>query len=334
MKKKYFNMILTVVLLLGLAAGLYALLKFFRPFGFGPWELKEKILDVFYRPVVELFQYTIFTLWFWVALGITLLMERLLPAKQNQKILSLSFLQDLVWFFYETILHALVIATYVAFLMWGYEAYFSWMTITAVESFPGWIKFIFALLLLDLMYWLQHFLNHKIPFMWEFHKVHHSQTELNFFTDFRYHVIEYLVRHTFLVIPFMIFTVTPPVIVAFAIVQKWYTRFYHGNIRTDLGPLRYILVTPQSHRVHHSCRKEHYDKNFGSLFSIWDFLFRTQHMGFDEYPETGVPDNAFPLEKSTNVRDLLLTPWRQLIYPFQSIYRKWFKRPPAAGGGV
>lgn len=63
-------------------------------------------------------------------------------------------------------------------------------------------------------------------------------------------------REVFLPIPFLMLKVSPPTIVLYAIFRRWYTRFYHANMRTDVGPLRYILVTPQSHRIHHS-RESH-----------------------------------------------------------------------------
>ena len=152
--------------------------------------------------------------------------------------------------------------------------------------------------------------------------LHHSQKEVNFFTDFRYHIVEYIIQEAVLVIPFLILKVDVPVIIAFAIFQRWYTRFYHGNIRMNLGLLRYVLVTPQSHRVHHSIEKRHQDKNFGSLFSIWDFVFKTQYTGFDEYPLSGITDSDFPHEKQKNILSLLLTPFAQMAYPFCKIGRQ------------
>jgi len=83
-----------------------------------------------------------------------------------------------------------------------------------------------------------------------------------------------------------------------------------------------VLVTPQSHRVHHSIEGRHSDTNFGSLFSVWDHLFGTQYRRYDEYPDTGIEDAAFPVERSTRIRDLLVTPIVQMAYPFQRILRK------------
>lgn len=156
------------------------------------------------------------------------------------------------------------------------------------------------------------------------HALHHSQKELNFFSDFRYHVVEYLNRHTVLVIPFLIFPINTPVVVGFSIVAGWYTRFYHGNMRINLGLLRYVLVTPQSHRIHHSNVPQHQDRNFGSLFSIWDQIFGTEYPCYSEYPETGIKDSAFPHEQSIHPVTLLFMPLKQLSYPVSKIAGKYW----------
>src|SRR5262249_44177047 len=171
---------------------------------------------------------------FWAALVGTLVLERLNPAQPNRKIFSVNFGQDLIWFLYEPVLHAAVVATYVAVLEKTYEVGFSWLTLSGLSATPGWLRFTVALLLIDFCYWIQHVVNHKIPFLWQLHAVHHSQQQLNFFTDFRYHPLEYVIRETFLVVPFLFLKIDPPVIVAVAVVKEWYSRFYHGNIRTNL----------------------------------------------------------------------------------------------------
>ena len=250
----------------------------------------------------------------YLALGLTLLLECLIPANPKQKVFSVSFFQDLVWFFYESVLNAFIIVVYIHALTWVYQQYFTFLTIDFIAQWPFWVRFALGVLLLDFLYWLQHFLNHKIPWLWELHAVHHSQKELNFFTDFRYHVVEYVVRHTILVIPFLILSINTPTVVIYSIVTTWYTRFYHGNVRTNLGFLKHVLVTPQSHRVHHSYLPEHRDMNFGSLLCIWDHLFKTQYKGYDEYPLTGIDDNHFPHEKKVGFFDTLVLPIRQMSY--------------------
>ena len=297
----------------------YAFLKYVHPFGLEPWMVKEWLSKAFYNPVVRLVRDTLLTPAFFIVVGLTLTMEKLFPADPKQNMFGVSFWQDLVWFFYETVLQAIVITTYVYWLKQIYNKHFSFLTVEAVASWPDWSRFVLGVVLLDFLYWLQHYLNHKVPWFWQFHTVHHSQKEVNFFTDFRYHIVEYIVRHTILVIPFLLLKVDTPTIVAFSVFRRWYTRFYHGNIRTNLGPLRYILVTPQSHRVHHSKLPQHRDLNFGSLFSIWDYLFKTQYRGYEEYPETGIADQEFPHEKEAAFPKVIFMPLVQLAYPFRVI---------------
>jgi sterol desaturase/sphingolipid hydroxylase (fatty acid hydroxylase superfamily) len=279
-----------------------------------------KALNVYYY-FLSLLEDRILAISFWCTIVLTLSLQYLFPAKAAQKIFSVSFAQDLVWFFYEMMLTALILVFYVEYLTRSYHQHFSNLTITSLSQSPGWIRFLLSLLLVDFLYWIQHYCHHKVPLLWRFHVLHHSQKEINFFTDFRYHVVEYVVRYTFLIIPFLILKLDAPVIVAYVIFSKCYSHFYHGNIRTNLGPLRYVLVTPQSHRVHHSLKPEHRDQNFGAIFSIWDFMLGTQCKTFTVYPETGIADAAFPHEQKIGLKSLLLTPISQLLYPFFVLIR-------------
>jgi sterol desaturase/sphingolipid hydroxylase (fatty acid hydroxylase superfamily) len=307
--------ILKNILLFGIAlAVIYVCLKIFRPLGIGP----SQVYGFFHSNVVLAlkgrFQSFVLLPYVYLALGLTLLLEYLIPADPKQKIFSVSFFQDFIWYFYETVSDVLFIAIYAQGLHWIYDRYFSFLTISSVGHWPYWGRFALGVLLLDFLYWLQHYTNHKLPWLWELHTLHHSQKEINFFTDYRYHVLEYFIRKTILVIPFFIFAVNTPTVVIFAIVSKWYTRFYHGNIRTDLGPLRYLLVTPQSHRIHHSRLPQHRDLNFGSLFCIWDRIFKTQYEGYSEYPETGIDDTYFPHEKKIDLWGTIFLPLQQMTY--------------------
>ncbi len=279
----------------------------------------EVIKEYIYWPMLEVGHKTFLTWPFYVILGVILVIERLFPAEKGRKILSVSSLQDMVWFLVEAIGHAFIISVYIGFLYEMYKNHFSFLTVHFLDASSGWLKLVVGILLLDFLFWLQHFINHKVPWFWYFHSIHHSQKEVNLFTDFRYHTLEYVVRHTIISVPFLILGINYPTAVYFILFQTWFTRFYHANIRTNLGPLRYVLVTPQSHRVHHSIEKQHQDKNFGSLFSIWDFMFRTQYLGFDEYPQTGIKDETFPHETSKNIFTLAVTSLKQMWYPFRKI---------------
>ena len=102
---------------------------------------------------------------------------------------------------------------------------------------------------------------------------------------------------------------------------------YHSNLRTNYGWLRYVLVTPQSHRIHHSTLPEHHNMNYGVNLSIWDHLFGTQYRNYDDYPVTGLGDELFPHETSMHPLALAESFTAQLLYPFQHLLR-----PEEAGG--
>jgi len=325
-KSKLKNQIKIVGIVVIAVVIVYFFIKYIRPFGFNEDSLLFVAQIWFYWPVRTLLITTVTKPIILVALLLTLFLERLIPANAKQKIFSISFFQDMVWFVYETCLQAIIISTYVYALSQFYNAYLSAMTIDVIGQWPFWVRFAIGVLVTDFLYWLQHYINHKVPWFWEMHTVHHSQKEVNFFTDFRYHIVEYVIRHTVLIIPFFILRMDIPTIVWFSIFRNQYTHFYHGNIKTNLGFLKYILVTPQSHRVHHSVLSEHQDKNFGAVFSIWDFLFGTQVMDFNVYPKSGIKDERFPHEKTKNPIILAVMPVIQMLYAFRAIGRGILQR--------
>ena len=251
-------------------------------------------------------------------LGI-LALERLFPARPRQKVVSASLAQDAVWFLIQSAGEATVLAAYAVFLAGIYERHLDFLTIQPMTALPAWLSLVSGIVFMDFLRWLQHVVQHKVPWFWHFHVVHHSQRNLNLFTDFRYHVVEYLVRQTVYFIPLMMFGVELPEMILFSLFLIWHARLYHGNIKSDFGLLRYVVVTPQSHRVHHSIESRHRDKNYGAFLSIWDRIFGTQYRGHLEYPETGISEASFPEDGSIAGFKLILKPIEQMIYPFQAI---------------
>jgi len=97
------------------------------------------------------------------------------------------------------------------------------------------------------------------------------------------------------------------------------TGFTHANLRWNAGALGWLLVTPQSHRIHHSTEERHWEKNFGAVLSIWDRVFRTQWHGTDDYPTIGIDDTAFPLEQQAGPVPVVHNYFRQVVYPFKRV---------------
>ncbi|MEC4896289.1 MAG: sterol desaturase family protein [Oscillatoria sp. PMC 1051.18] len=260
--------------------------------------------------------------YFYLPIAAIFALELIIPAKKNQKLFSVGIAQDFIWFLFDIGVRIILLTPYIVLVKIFYTKYLSFLTLDTIANLAAPIPLIFGLLIGDFLLWFSHFLKHKVKFFWYFHAIHHSQKELNLFTDLRFHFVEYLVAIPILHIPLYMLKVSMPTAVAYLFFYKWYLRTYHGNIKSNFGWFRYILVTPQSHRIHHSFQAKHLDKNFGNLFSIWDYLFNTQYKNYNEYPDTGIEDEHFPYEKSPHLFSLLKTYFAQLIYPFRLLIGK------------
>lgn len=214
---------------------------------------------------------------FYALLGVILLLERLWPVRLQQAPFSNAFVHDCVWFVCGACFIGAVMPFVWSLLQRGGENYLAFLRVESIDLLPVALQIAIAVILGDFVRWFHHVVRHKITLFWSFHTVHHSQRDLNAFSDLRVHPVERIIETLVSFVPF--FALNPrtafPALAAWSAFGVWYARFYHGNVRTNLGPLRYLLVTPQSHRIHHSRRAEHRDTNFGAIFSIWDRLFGT-----------------------------------------------------------
>lgn len=254
--------------------------------------------------------------YFYLALGATLLAEHLIPAENKQPVFSAGFWQDLIWFFaYLFVIFALLDA-YQRLLASGYHHYLDFLRVETVSHWPVGLQIVAVILVSDFMAWFHHLVRHKVPWFWQFHIIHHSQQQMNLFTDLRNHPIDTLIAYTVRFVPLVSLTshAVFPTAAGWVFFNRWYTHFYHANLKTNFGPLRYVLVTPQSHRIHHSVREEHQDRNFGVLFSFWDRIFGTLYRDYDDYPPTGVADVDF--RSGSGFATSLV---RQLVFPFRQI---------------
>jgi sterol desaturase/sphingolipid hydroxylase (fatty acid hydroxylase superfamily) len=248
------------------------------------------------------------------------LAEAWLPAAREQPVLSRGAVHDFTaWFLFEGLLRAALDAGYVAVLFAVLEATTVPLQIPYVQLLSPLVRAIVAIVVADFVLWWNHWLMHKVSFLWAFHAVHHSQRELNLFTNLRFHIGEVLVARTIRYTPLYLLGLEVELAVWVPVVIESYERIYHANLRTGFGPLKYVLVTPQSHRIHHSREPRHADQNFGILFSFWDRLFGTQCREYDAYPATGIRDAEFPSEQSSERYNVFSTYFAQFLYPFRRV---------------
>jgi sterol desaturase/sphingolipid hydroxylase (fatty acid hydroxylase superfamily) len=143
---------------------------------------------------------------------------------------------------------------------------------------PLWLAVPVAVIALDLAIWLQHVVTHAVPALWRLHRVHHADLDYDFTTGVRFHPIESFLS---MLVKFAVIGVLGPPVVAvviFEILLNASSTFNHGNVRLPNGldrVLRWLVVTPEMHRVHHSVEDDETNSNFGFNLSWWDRLFGT-----------------------------------------------------------
>lgn len=158
-------------------------------------------------------------------------------------------------------------------------------------SLPLLLQVILVLLVSDLMFWLAHRLFHAVPWLWEFHKIHHSSTHLDWLAAYRVHPLDQIVNSTLIALPALLLGFAPAAILIYAVVYRWHSILLHSNVAVSLGPLERWIVMPKFHHWHHADHAEAYDRNFGGQLTLWDRLFRTLYRSETARPEAyGVGD--------------------------------------------
>ncbi|HXG28102.1 MAG TPA: sterol desaturase family protein [Nevskiales bacterium] len=143
----------------------------------------------------------------------------------------------------------------------------------------GWasaLEFALALLLLDLAIYWQHRIMHRIPLLWRLHRVHHSDLDFDASTGVRFHPLEILLSMLIKLAAVTVLGAAALAVLVFEALLNATSLFEHANLRIPAPVdrrLRWLLVTPDMHRVHHSVHGDEYNRNFGFNFPWWDRLF-------------------------------------------------------------
>ena len=140
-----------------------------------------------------------------------------------------------------------------------------------------------------------HRAQHRFPALWAMHSFHHSDQAVNISTAQRHFWAEQAIKSATIYLAVgLLFRTNDRIAVIYGVLTFW-NYVTHMNLRLGFGPAWLILNSPQFHRVHHSCRREHYDRNFAGLFTIFDAIFRSAHVPApEEYPSTGLEDDDTP----------------------------------------
>jgi len=216
---------------------------------------------------------------------------------------------------------AVGVAAFAAANGWGVLNYLAW---------PGWLTFVVAVVVLDMAIYLQHVMVHAIPVLWRLHRVHHADPDFDVTTGLRFHPFEIIIS---MLIKFaVIIMLGPPVVavVVFEVLLNGMAMFNHANIALPKGVdtvLRWLIVTPDMHRVHHSVKDDETNSNFGFNLSLWDRVFGT----YREQPRGGQLGMTIGIDgfnkpgEVVSLAGLMWLPFRRKIGNYAINRRTWEK---------
>ncbi|MBL7805651.1 MAG: sterol desaturase family protein [Saprospiraceae bacterium] len=241
--------------------------------------------------------------WLIALSALVYLLELLFPWRKNQKAIREDFWLDTFYMFFNFFLFGLI--GYAALSDVVVKAFNQFLASTFgirnlvainVGSLPYWVQLLILFLVRDFIQWNVHRLLHRVPWLWEVHKVHHSVREMGYAAHLRYHFMETVVYRSIEYLPLAMIGFGIQDFILVHLFTILIGHLNHANIYLPLGPLKYIFNNPQMHIWHHAkdIPKGSYGVNYGISLSLWDYLFRTDWMpgngrdiklGFDEVDE-------------------------------------------------
>ena len=185
-------------------------------------------------------------------------------------------------------------------------------------DFPDWAKVAISVVVLDLVIYLQHVIFHAVPALWRLHRMHHADLDFDVTTGARFHPLEILLSVVVKIAAVVALGAPALAVVIFEVLLNATALFNHANVRLPgvlERPLRWIVVTPDMHRVHHSLIPEETNSNFGFSLPWWDRLLGT----YRAQPAGGHDSMIVGLEAFRDPAQLRLD--RMLVQPFMSPQR-------------
>ncbi len=202
---------------------------------------------------------------------------------------------------------------------WGLLNYF---------QLPWSVTVLITIVIMDFVIYLQHVMFHAVPLLWRFHRVHHADLDYDLTTGSRFHTIEIILSMLIKFATIIVLGAPLLAVVIFEVILNALAMFNHANVKLPDGVdrlLRWLMVTPDMHRVHHSVEDDETNSNFGFNLSCWDHLFGT----YRDQPRGGqtgftIGIHTFRDVKQTNrIMGMLFMPFKGKISEYAINTRRW-----------
>lgn len=194
----------------------------------------------------------------------------------------------------------------------------SWGLLNLINA-PDWVAVIVTLLFLDFAIYFQHIISHKWKLLWRLHQIHHTDLDFDASTAVRFHPLEIIISLVYKVFCIYLLGANPVAVIAFEIILNGCATFNHSNVNIPLSidqKLRWLIITPDMHRIHHSTIPSETDSNYGFSISCWDRLCRT-YTADPQDPQTTMKIGLKPFRQQDKLGFLKL-----LTLPFKSLQQR------------
>lgn len=227
--------------------------------------------------------------YFWWLLGISLVvwsLELVFPWRKNQAAIREDFWLDGFYMFFNFFLFSLIgynaVSNVAVEVFNDFLALFGITNLVAfqIASWPVWSQFLLLFVLADFIQWNVHRWLHYSPWLWEFHKVHHSVEQMGFAAHLRYHWMETIIYKSVQYIPLSMIGFGLDYFFILHLITILIGHLNHANVKITYGPLKYVLNNPVMHLWHHAKEipAERHGVNYGISLSLWDYLFGTAYI--------------------------------------------------------
>ena len=240
------------------------------------------------KEVYEIIEATVISLLFLLLVFVP--MEKVFPAKQNQKILRPKWLLDFCFFVGQYILWS-------GLVLWILNYFGEYLTSIIPDSFqskignqPFVIQALEVLLLSDFLIYWGHRLQHKVDFLWRFHKVHHSAEHLDWLAAHREHPIDSIYTIGLINLPAFIMGFPLESIAGVIAFRGIWAIYIHSNVRLPIGPLRILIGAPELHHWHHDLDRR--AGNYANISPIMDIIFGTYKCPNEEPEKFGIKEES------------------------------------------
>ena len=249
---------------------------------------------------------------------IVFLLEIVFPWRKNQPLIRKDFWLDIFYMFFNFFILNLIILIALSNVtsqllndvLSNFNLQLISLQIIDISKYPKIISLLVFFIISDFIQWNTHRTLHRIPFLWNFHKTHHSVKQMGFAAHLRYHWMEPIIYKSMLYIPLALiggFSVQDVFVVHFFTITIGHLN--HANLGWDYGIFKYILNNPKMHIWHHTKNMPvKYGSNYAISLSIWDYIFKTNYV-----PSEG-RDNELGFKNDENFPNNFLD---QEMYPIK-----------------